>query len=119
MYGISSDFDPSFFVGKTLTQVCIGFHEAILRFDGDISITIMSDISHETSVGEVIAIYKAIGPSAPMLIGLLHLSVETASTRPPGTLILGFSGGEKIAIDDTFSEYESYIITHKAAIICV
>jgi len=40
MFGLPSDFDASFLEGAMVLQVCIGLHEVILNFDGDISITI-------------------------------------------------------------------------------
>ena len=119
MYGLSADTDLSFFAGKLLGQVCIGYSEAILRFGDDVSITIQTDMSHVSSAGEVTAVYKTIRPSAPMLVGLLHCSVERALALPPGTLVLEFSNGEKLEIHDSTPEYESYVITHGAKVIVV
>ena len=112
MYGLSADTDLSFFGNTLLGQVCIGYSEAILRFGDDLSITIMTDIGHVSSAGEVTAVYKTIKPAAPMLVGFLHLSVERASAEPPGTLILEFSNGERLEIYESAHEYESYVINH-------
>ena len=119
MHGISAVTDLSFFVDMVLEQVCIGCSEAILRFGDNVSITIMTDISHTSSAGEITALYKTIKPSAPMLVNLINFSVKKASTMPPGTLILEFSNGDKIEIYDTSLAYESYTITYGDKVIAV
>ena len=101
MHGISAATDLNFFLDRILEQVCIGCSEAILRFGDDVSITVMTDISHTSSAGELTAIYKTIKPSASMLVNLINLSVKKASAMPPGTLILEFSNGDKLEIYDT------------------
>lgn len=118
MYGLPENTDLSFFNGKILLQVCIGYNEVILRFDGDVSITIQTDIAHKS--GDVFtALYKTIIPSAAMLVSFIHKSISKASAKSPGTLVLEFSNGEGLEIYDTSSEYESYQIMHDANLIVV
>jgi hypothetical protein len=118
MYGLPRDTDLGFFKGKLLLQVCTGVNEVILRFDGDISLTIQTDIAHRS--GEVLtALYKLSIPATPMLLRLLHSSVIRTEIKAPGTLILEFSNGEAIEIYDTSSQYESYHITYDNRMIIV
>lgn len=112
MYGLPENIDLSFFHGKVLQQVCIGYNEAILRFGDDVSITIETDIGHKSSAGEITALYKTIIPSAPMLASFMHSSIVKASAILPGTLALEFSNGEVLEVYDTSSQYESYIIKY-------
>jgi hypothetical protein len=118
MYGLPDSTDLSFIKDKSLLQVCIGFNEVILNFDGNVSITAQTDFAH-TLNGEITAVYKAPIPSASMLVRFLHQSVTRVSIQPPGTLILDFSNNEGLAIYDTSSEYESYQINHNGKIIVV
>jgi|SRR5271157_865564 len=118
MYGLPENTDLSFFTGKVLRQVCTGVNEVILHFDGDISLTIQTDIGHR--LGDVFAaLYKLPIPATPMLVRLLHCSIIRTGIKPPGTLILEFSNGEAIEIYDACSEYESYQITYNGKIIVV
>ena len=119
MYGLSLDTDLSFFADRLLESVGISYNEAILRFGDDVSINIMTDMSHVSSAGEVTAVYKTITPSAPMLVRLLNCSVRKASAQPPGTLVLEFSNGERLQIHDSTPEYESYVIKHGEKVIVV
>lgn len=119
MYGLSSDRDLGFFVGRQLQQVCIGYNEAILNFDDDVSLTIETDIGHKSSARELIALYKMIFPSAPTLISLINSTITGASAVPPGTLALEFSSGDILEIYDSSSEYESYQIWHGKNLIVV
>jgi hypothetical protein len=97
MYGLPDHTDLSFIKDKALLQVCIGFNEVILNFDGNISITAQTDIAH-TLNGEITAVYKASIPTAPMLVRFLHESVTRVSIQAPGTLVLQFSNNEGLAI---------------------
>jgi hypothetical protein len=118
MYGLAENTDLSFFTDKTLRQVRTGANENILYFDGDITLTITTDIAHRS--GEVFtAIYKTAVPAAPMLIGLLDHSIVRATVKLPGTLILEFSNKETIEIYDTSTTYESYNITYNGKLIVV
>ena len=118
MYGLPDTTDLSFIKNKALLQVCIGFNEIILNFDGNTSITAQTDIAH-TSNGEITAVYKTCTPMAPMLVRFLHQSVTKVSIQAPGTLILEFSNDEGLAIYDASSEYESYQVSHSGKIIVV
>jgi hypothetical protein len=110
MYGLPPDIDLTFFHGRALQQVCIGLHEAILRLDGDIELTVQTDIGHRSAIGEITAVYKTIVPAAGALSRLLGASVVGAHAEPPGTLVLRFDTAESIEIYDSSAEYESYQI---------
>jgi hypothetical protein len=118
MYGLPENTDLRFFTNRVLLQVCLGANEAILRFDGDVSVTAQTDMGHK-SAGVFTALYKTIIPSAAMLVRFLHTSVIGASVRSPGTLVLEFSNGEALELYDTSSDYESYQITYDGNTIVV
>jgi hypothetical protein len=118
MYGLPQDTDLRFLRDKLLLQVCTGVNEVILRFDGDISILIQTDIAHRS--GQVrTALYELPIPATPMLLRLLHSSIVRTEIKPPGTLVLEFSNGEAIEIYDTSPQYESYHITYDGKMIVV
>ena len=118
MYGLPEKTDLSFLKGKQLLQVCIGYNEVILNFDGDLSILAQTDIGHRSSQLPI-AIYETSIAAAPVLVRFLHQSVANASAGPPGTLILEFSNGESLEIYDTSSHYESYKINYDGKTIIV
>jgi hypothetical protein len=120
MNGLPPDIDLSFFAGKELHQVCIGRHQAILHFDDNVSLSIESEIAHISHQGEIMAIYKTIPSAAPTLVSLLNRTVKSATSKPPGTLILEFSNSEILEIyDSNAPHYESYQIGFGDKIIVV
>src|SRR5262249_27540016 len=118
MYGLPEKTDLSFLKGKQLLQVCIGYNEVILHFDGNVSINAQTDIGH-SSRGVQTTIYKTSIAAAPMLVHFLHESVTNASATAPGTLVLEFSNGETLEIQDSSPQYESYTINYCGKIIVV
>ncbi len=118
MYGLPNNTDLSFFRGKLLLQVCIGYNEVILRFSDDLSVTLQTDIGHKKA-GVCMALYKTMIPSASVLVNLLHTSIVNASAEPPGTLVLEFSNNEMLEIYDTSQQYESYQIVYGDKMIVV
>ncbi len=118
MYGLPQDTDLTFLKGKQLLQVCIGYNEVILHFDGNVTITAQTEIGHNSG-RELSAIYKTAIPAAPALVRFLHESVLNASVVSPGTLKLDFSNGEGLEIYDTSSQYESYQINYEGRTIVV
>lgn len=111
MFGLPGNFDPSFLRGRTLLQVCVGLHQAILRFDGEVEISIECDFSvsidgYETTYPSTIS-----GASALMIL-LSQKIVETSSTAD-GTLSATFERGT-VTIFDSADHYESYQIRNGA-----
>src|SRR5690242_2846743 len=108
MYGLQLGTDLSFLKGKRLFQVCVGMTDIILQFDENVSITITgADMAHRSEAGEETAVYRRSIPSAPMLMGFLHESIESWSIEEPGTLILEFSNRQALEIRDSSPHYES------------
>jgi len=118
MYGLPEKTDLSFLKGKQLLQVCIGYNEVILHFDGHTSINAQTNIGHSSDRPQS-AIYETSIAAAPVLVRFLHESVANASVVRPGTLVLEFSNGENLEFYDTSSQYESYQINHDGKTIVV
>jgi hypothetical protein len=53
MYGLDKDMDLSFFSEKELLQVCVGEYQIIIRFDGDITLSLECTFEHVTKHGQV------------------------------------------------------------------
>ncbi len=118
MFGLSANIDLSFLKSRELLQVCIGANEAILNFDGDISITIETDICYRSAKGDSTR-FTDILHAASSLARLINSVVARVWREDPGTLLLEFSGGEIIELHDTSSKYESYQIRHGQRVIVV
>lgn len=118
MYGLPSNVDLAFFKGKALLQVCIGAHDLILNFVGDISVTVTSSIGCTTSGGSIQQ-YDDFRRAAPAVITLLDHSVVLADGDEAGTLTLTFDGGGGLAIYDDSEQYESYTIKNGSKMIVV
>ena len=117
MYGLTADVDLSFLVGAELLQVAAGQNEVILNFFGDVSIMIAADLrlSRSEHPGERLSHAPS---QATTLIRLLGLSVLQASGAD-GTLRLELSDGSTLEVYDSWPNYESYTITHRAGLIVV
>lgn len=111
MYGLPPDQDFGFLIGVTLTQICIGRHEIILNFSGDVSITVEGDLEIEPTLATRHR-YDDSRVAGAKLSPLVALSVENARRIQPGDLELTFSNGWAVNICDSSSHYESYQIRH-------
>ncbi len=109
MYGLKKDIDLSFFVGSELIQVCIGLHQLILNFSGDISISIECEFSH-LSKGRALNKSSELPDSACSLLTTLGCCVTDINNLGNGNLEIKFSNGEIIQINDSNKDYESYCI---------
>ncbi len=118
MYGLPRDVDLAFFIGKTLLQVCIGAHDLILNFDGDVSVTVTSAVACRGSNASIEK-YSDFREAAYAVAALLNHSVISAEGDDAGTLAITFDGGEVLFIYDDSREYESYTITSDGGLIVV
>ena len=118
MYGLPEGIDLGFLQNRQLLQVCIGLNEAILNFDDELSITIMTDIYHEATDGKV-AVYEQCPFSASMLSQFLGCSIVEATWNTEGALRMRFSNGDSLEIRDDSKVYECYQIRHHDGLIVV
>lgn len=110
MYGLKKDIDLSFFLGSELIQVCIGLHQLILNFSGDISIALECEFSH-SSKGRALNKSSELPDSACSLITTLGCCVTDINNLGNGNLEIKLSNGDIIQIIDSNKDYESYWIT--------
>jgi len=119
MYGLPSDFDAKFLVGRTLEQICFNQNQIALHFDDDLSIVVESAFSHGGSLTPSDARIVEVPVKHSNLMQLLGLSVSEASGDEDGSLTLVFDNGHTFRCFDTSREYESYKIQHRATEIIV
>ena len=112
MYGLPHDIDLTFFRGKTLLQVCIGAHDLILNFDGDVNVTVTSSIGCVDSSG-ITQNYSSFREAACAVANFLNQTAVFAEGNKLSTLILKFDGGGMLLIYDDSKDYESYTIKHE------
>jgi hypothetical protein len=118
MHRLPPDLDLSFFHGKTLLQVCIGQNEMILRFDGDVAVTVTSRIGF-TDTRELRDTYEDFAKAAHAVLGLLHDVILQARGDSEGTLSLVFRSNKTLEFYDTSDRYESYLIQASGRTIAV
>src|SRR5229473_4212696 len=109
MYGLPSNIDLTFLHGRELLQVCIGMHQVILNFYGQLSISIESEYAHRSRSGEVTR-YEDCRLSASMLTSFVGLKISRATGTIDGTLTLCFSNEDVLEIYDDSKQHESYQI---------
>ncbi len=110
MYGLPKDADLRFFIGSTLTQICIGANEVIFRFDNDADVTVEGDLSL-VGVEGTVATHKSAGATGRAVIDQIGRSVvEVDADYTTGTLKLKLSSGIWIFAHDSFPHCESYQI---------
>lgn len=109
MYGLNKEVDLSFFLGNELIQVCIGLHQLILNFSGDISISIECEFFH-LSKGRALNKSSELLDSARSLLSTLGCCVTDINNLGNGNLEIKLSNGDIIQINDSNEDYESYSI---------
>jgi hypothetical protein len=118
MYGLPIDTDLSFLQDAILIQVCIGENETILRLHPGVAIMIASNVRLVTPTGEEQTFETSIGFGSAVL-SVLGDNVSSASVEPPGTLKITWSSGHILYIVDSWSDFESYTVTHGEDVIVV
>lgn len=108
MYRLPKDFDGSFFIEKRLEQVCITENQITFHFEGDISISSLSEFIHwdpnGSKKGFIVPIMQC------DFLNLIGRSVAEWSSDLDGTLQLTFEGTHRLEFLDTSEQYESYEI---------
>jgi len=118
MYGLQSETDLSFLLEKELEQIAIGRHQAILRLDGGVEISIESDLEHRLPSGKGM-LYSDVAAAASALASLLNSTIKSYSIEPPGNLKMFFSNGDALVIYDSNPSYESYQVRNGEQLIVV
>lgn len=118
MYKLPKNINLEFFLKKTLLQICIGAHDLIFNFDGDVRITITSSVGFSDSNTNVQKEdnFCKIASTVATLVNQTIVSVEGDES---GTLKLNFDNGGRIIIYDDSEQFESYIIINGDQIIVV
>ena len=122
MYGRSGklntkNVDLSFFVGATLTQICLGENDLGLNFDLPfIRVMMQSDFAIRALGQEAMRHDLALGH---LLRSFLNREVSGTAWAELGTLVLTFVGGDQILVFDDSDQFESYTINHAEQIIFV
>jgi hypothetical protein len=109
MYGLPHDVDLSFFLQKTLVQICFGGADLGLNFHGGVSVMVTGRIGFVFPGGkqETFEDYRL---AAPFLLQLLNENVSMVKGDRNGTLRLGFLEKGTLEIYDDSQQFESYVI---------
>jgi hypothetical protein len=109
MFGLPHDFDPSFFKGLALFQVCIGQNVVTLSFEPQVSITTEADLRIQLEEGKD-ELFEDLRGAGAALIALISDEVLEAHAKTDGTLRLTFASGRWVEFYDDSPHYESYQI---------
>lgn len=111
MYGLPPGFDPTFFVSKTLEQICFTENQVVLQFSEHISIVIEGSFSYALPEQR-----ERITTEPPLsnsnLMRFLGSRINDATGTDQGTLKLVLDGGGFIECHDDSRTAESYHISH-------
>lgn len=120
MYGRNGEIgtaDISFFVGATLTQICLGANDLGVNFqDPQCSVMISSSFGIQTANNEIVKHDLTMGH---LLRPFLNLDLIAATWAEMGTLIFTFDGNDQLHVFDDSDQYESYVINYKDLTIVV
>lgn len=111
MYGLDKDTDLSFLSEKELLQVCFGWVDVILNFDGHITLSLECTFEHVTKDGQVFLGDSSKPISCSSLLTLLASSVKHVDNIGEGSIELFFSNGDRVRIYDSNESTESHHIT--------
>jgi hypothetical protein len=108
MYGLPVDIDLDFLRGKELLQVCVGFNDLILNFEGNVAFSITSQCRYECN-GKSIDIdnYPS---SASLICSMLGKKIIDANSIESKHLRLKLDNECHFIIYDDNEHYESYLI---------
>ena len=123
MYKIRLDEDWSFFVGKALSQLCIGSYDVQLHFNDGVSISIYGEdpeksFNHKTTRSSSSEVLGMPG-GAVTLVSLLGATVQMAASENDATLTISFDNEEELRIYDSNDFYESFTINGPNGLIVV
>jgi hypothetical protein len=100
MYGLPTDTDLSFLNDCELNQICVGLHEVILNFQGEVSIYVGGDYDIDGNAGTPQELFRFLGSR-----------ITAATNAGNGTICLSFMDDRRLSIHDSETHYESYTIT--------
>lgn len=103
MYGLSSEIDLGFLVGREVLQVVVGAFQVIVHFDSDVSLSIEGDCQVSGST------FGSGIDAGRQLLGLIGKSVTAASAINERHLELKFEDEVLRVLDD--ERGESFTIT--------
>lgn len=109
MYGLPDDFDGSFFVGRTLDEICFAAYTMYLVFDGKVTISIAGSFSYIKNRQENIE-FLNIPVNKPDFLILIGKTIKEAVGERDGTLTLKFDNGHEFSCYDDSPNYECYNI---------
>jgi hypothetical protein len=111
MFGLPSNFDPSFLCGRTLDLVCFTAHQVNLHFSDGCLISVEGDMSLDD--GENLRL--------PDILSLAYLlidqEIDGALSTVTGTLSLSFKNKKALHVHDSNRQFESYMVSVKGAVI--
>jgi hypothetical protein len=110
MYKLDSSTNLSPLIGKELIQVCIGLYQVILRFTGELSITIQC-LYFFSKEGDTFEGSGEDPSTSKNLVCLLGHSIESAEIQGDNKLIINFSNSCCLALVNDSEVYESFIVT--------
>jgi len=109
MYGLDSDVSLTFLHGRELIQILVGAYQLILRFDGDVSISIEGTFDHRRGARSLLTATE-LPAAACTLLPLIGHSIKTAENVGGGEIRLDFSNEETVCLMDSNKDTESYQI---------
>jgi hypothetical protein len=111
MYGLPTNFDASFFIGRTVQSVSYSVNTITVIFDKQIVLTIESSYEYESLQSPDTP--KEVG-TVPVfesrLMEIAGLTVVGANGEHNGTLSIEFSGNRFLRCFDDSKQFESYRI---------
>jgi hypothetical protein len=109
MYGLSEDVKLDFLRNRELIQMLVGQYQLILRFDGDISISIECEFDHIRD-GQSQLHSDSLPLAATSLLELVGAKITAVDPIGSGALALRFSNNDILTIKDSNEDSESYEI---------
>lgn len=118
MHGLPPGFDASFFLRRTLEQVCASATIVSLNFDDKLSVATEAGYSLQAgnraiTSGETRATSSHAPRLTAELLDLIGHEIARATAATDGTLVLEFDSGTTLVLRDESPQYESYSITYR------
>jgi hypothetical protein len=109
MYPLPDDFDPTIFVGRTLSRLTFTSNTLEFVFDPEILIRVLGEVRHDGADGQGRWYDGATLPiRASRLMRLLDATVEEVAIEDRATLALSFDNEHVLRLVEDTTMYESY-----------
>jgi Family of unknown function (DUF6188) len=118
MYGLPTDFDGKFLIGRRLEQICFNENQISLQFDAEVWVVIEGKYAYQDASLSANIATSSVPALRSDLMQLVAQAITRVEGTRDGTLSLIFTNGHVLKCFDD-PHYEAYQVRDGARVIIV